>query len=264
MTPYFRCTLRILRTPIYGAQWRRVCLRRYTTEAPAYPTWFRDLRDEMLNRQFNPLVERVTMTQEEKLENTLASFLPKEWKGTRVAGRPIPLGHHLLYFNPALPAQSLLPDGTDALHSPGDPFVRRMWAGGALKMDVDKYFHHEGWFPEQFYVCSEHIKDVQLRGKDDAAKIFITIERRFARRSALRPNMDRATFDGDAGLLDAAAIAEFRKHARKNEDWGDASLVEERNLVFMKERSVEEMEAIRRGNVAPIRHLQRLYIPCCV
>ncbi|GAB1320150.1 HotDog domain-containing protein [Madurella fahalii] len=50
----------------------------------------------------------------------------------------LPQGHHLVYFPPQLAPSELMPDGTDPAHSPGEPFVRRMWAGGEVVF-------REGW-----------------------------------------------------------------------------------------------------------------------
>ncbi|KAF2014554.1 hypothetical protein BU24DRAFT_451564 [Aaosphaeria arxii CBS 175.79] len=47
-------------------------------------------------------------------------------------GTPIPPGHHLVYFTPAVPTSSLGLDGTDTVVNPLAPFTRRMWAGGHL------------------------------------------------------------------------------------------------------------------------------------
>jgi hydroxyacyl-ACP dehydratase HTD2-like protein with hotdog domain len=45
----------------------------------------------------------------------------------------LPQGHHLVYFPLQLPPSELMSDGTDPAHFPGEPFTRRMWAGGELK-----------------------------------------------------------------------------------------------------------------------------------
>lgn len=260
-----RYTLRSLRTPVQRTQWQRICLRQYATDGLREPAWFQTLREEMLGRTLPPLLDEPTRTQEWKLMKTLSSFVPPEW--TRFSGphSTLPLGHHLAYFNPATPSDKLLPDGTDTYHSPGEPYVRRMWAGGKLRMKVDRYYDkHVGWLPDTRFVCSEHIKDVQLRGSDDTAKIFVTIERRFARERSLRHAVkhagERHERRGKINALSAEAVA-FARQARESEDedWGDASLVEERHLVFMKERSAAETEAIKEGRLAQTKYLQRQF-----
>lgn len=99
----------------------------------------------------------------------------------------LPQGHHLAFFNSRHPVESLLPDGTDADHSPGAPFTRRVWAGGSVAFA-------QGWksrllLGDDVWVCREVITDVRLKRalsgvestvesalcSDD--KIFVDIER---------------------------------------------------------------------------------------
>lgn len=51
----------------------------------------------------------------------------------RANGTTIPSGYHLVYFTPAVLPAELGIDGTDISYSPGEPFTRRMWAGGQIK-----------------------------------------------------------------------------------------------------------------------------------
>ena len=48
-------------------------------------------------------------------------------------GTPLPPGYHLAYFTPAALPNELGSDGTDVAYTPGQPFNRRMWAGGELR-----------------------------------------------------------------------------------------------------------------------------------
>ena len=48
-------------------------------------------------------------------------------------GTPVPLGYHLVFFTPAALPGELGSDGTDVSYSPGEPFTRRMWAGGKIE-----------------------------------------------------------------------------------------------------------------------------------
>ncbi|PUU79169.1 hypothetical protein B9Z19DRAFT_1082310 [Tuber borchii] len=70
------------------------------------------------------------------LNTTLPSVLPKSPK-------PLPPGHHLVYFPPPIPESQLLQDGSDAHHSPTPLLPRRMWAGGSLTFNspVETYTH---------------------------------------------------------------------------------------------------------------------------
>lgn len=86
-----------------------------------------------------------------------------------------------MYCPPHHTSSSLLPDGTDADHSPGVPFTRRLWAGGSVVFErLGTPNHDEGprretpplvepddpqpslWGTEA--VCTETITDVRLAG----------------------------------------------------------------------------------------------------
>jgi hydroxyacyl-ACP dehydratase HTD2-like protein with hotdog domain len=136
----------------------------------------------------------------------------------------MPVGHHLVYFPTPAPSSLLLPDGTDPFQSPGEPFVRRMWAGGRMR------FPHEGGplLDATRAVCVEGIRDVTLKGKEGEEKVFVGIERRVA-------------------LVDHEGEEEQEIRARvwlaDEEDQGDAVVIERRNLVFLRERTPEELHA---------------------
>ncbi|PKS09962.1 hypothetical protein jhhlp_004585 [Lomentospora prolificans] len=53
-------------------------------------------------------------------------------------GKPLPLGHHLVYFPLQARPSELAWDGADNDHAPGAPYVKRMWAGGKMTF-------REGW-----------------------------------------------------------------------------------------------------------------------
>lgn len=204
-----------------------------------------------------------------KLDNTLFSFFGEELGGSRgdVPRRQRKksqgalshrIGEHLLYCNPIIADDKLLPDGTDDLHNPillpngiddlPSPFVRRMWAGGALRVDKSHYFGGEtGWALGKHILCHERIKDVQLRGQGQKEKILVTVERKFARYDPVF----RAVQDAQhTSSLNVALKEQMR-------NWNQAMLIEYRNLVFMHERSPEELEDIKAGRIAPTR-----YLPC--
>ncbi|EMD67662.1 hypothetical protein COCSADRAFT_158029 [Bipolaris sorokiniana ND90Pr] len=211
----------------------------------------------MLQRGATHLPEHLTTPPEYKLSQTLTGFLPREF--CHPPGRRnliIPFGHHLIWFNPSLPTHDLLPDGTDASQSPGGPWVRRMWAGGSMQAKPDVYFDKfRGFAVDTPMAGVEHIKHVRLHGQGDTAKIFVTIERRFARIDALQESyralhgsLGRAT-----GLRKIQSY--FEDQLRGDDAWGNAVLKEERNLVFFKERSVAELDAIKSSQMASIKYL---------
>ncbi|KAF2474407.1 uncharacterized protein BDR25DRAFT_216539, partial [Lindgomyces ingoldianus] len=266
-----RSTRLIPKTPLHRTQWHRIQttrpLRHFSSTStspsasepaskPEPPRWFTALRSTLLSRNFPPLIDDLSPLQSQKLEAALTSFLPPGWAKspfeTGNYSHILPPGYHLIYFNPALPADELLPDGTDPLQSPGEPFVRRMWAGGAVRWD-----EHGCWDPEVglvvgmrggLFVCAERIKEAVVRGEGDLAKIYVTVERRVGR-----------VVEGD--MAAASACAKMVEEGRKGEEWGGAVLVEERNLVFMKDRSREELRRIRDGPVVPPKYLPSLTNP---
>lgn len=239
-------------------QWLCVPRRHFGSDAPVDPE-FTQLRDEMLNRTLPDLPDTASRQQAQKLQSALSSFVPPAAEDFRS------LGQHLIYCNAAVPSNELLPDGLDALHSPGSPYERRMWAGGSLRVDVGRHYGRgePAWRLDRQIIGVERIKDVQMRGRaGDDAKIFVTVERRFAKFDGVRTHVKRES--GAAPVNFAIAVPDLlRQQAREEQQWGNATIVEERNLVFMKERSVAELEAFRAGQMAPVRHLERRYpMPC--
>ncbi|KAF2184567.1 hypothetical protein K469DRAFT_633297 [Zopfia rhizophila CBS 207.26] len=259
MPSYACCTRAVPKTPLHRTQWHRITpqttqfLLWSSSDTPSNPRWFQDLRSQMLERDFSLLPDYLIPTHHSKLDGTLASFLPSRW--TDRTSNLLPLGHHLIFFNPALPSHRLLPDGTDPLQSPGAPFVRRMWAGGSLKVNMNLYFHDQKgmYLSPKRWVCYERIKDVSMRGSsEEDAKIFVTIERRFARMGRLLP---RTTWGKDFAEAEQLAKQKLAAGAKDTDGFGEAVLVEERNIVFMKERSASELESIRAGLTMPVKYL---------
>jgi hydroxyacyl-ACP dehydratase HTD2-like protein with hotdog domain len=219
--------------------------------------WFQQLRKEMVGRPLPSSREYLDVTTDNKLIDTLSTFLPQEWCHRPKKNKGIiPLGHHLVWFNTSMPADQLLPDGTDPLQSPGEPWVRRMWAGGHLDLRPDVYYDTEkGFAVDTDVVCAERIQDVQLRGQGDAAKIFVTIQRRYARNDTLYANLARLRAEYGRRAKQASPQWHFREQLLNEEEWGDAVLKEERNLVFLKEKTSTELDAIKAGQLTSIKYL---------
>lgn len=111
-------------------------------------------------------------------------------------------------------------------------------------MDMENYYSPEkGWQIGELFACGERIKDVQLRGQQDEEKLFVTIERRFGRG---HPSSWNRTYPA----------RHIMKSAQEGADWGPASLVEERTLVFMRERTEEELKALAMGEMLPVKYLK--------
>lgn len=207
---------------------------------PEDAPWFQKLRDELLKRKFPFVSDYNGLTERKKLTRTLADFFPQGWDrdfasaANPIMGLPARIGEHLIFCNPLLGESKLLPDGTDKLHSPGDPYVRRMWAGGLLNVHHGLYFNLDhGWYAKHPLSCLERIKDVRLRGQGDNEKIFVTIAREFAR---------------------------YLPHVTDLEHKRNILLTEERNLVFMRERSGQELDDIEQGKIAPVKYLSCEFI----
>jgi hypothetical protein len=220
----------------------------------------------MLQRPVIHLPEHLTYAPEYKLSRTLTGFLPLEWSHPTGTRNPVlPLGNHLISFNPAVSTPELLPDGTDASQSPGGPWVRRMWAGGSIQLRPSDYYHFTRGFAIDSHITgTECIKHVRLHGEGDTAKIFVTIERRFVRTDRLG-----YTFKAGCNSLGKEGVEKLRSSLERQirdddgdgDGWGDSILKEERNLVFLKERTTAELEAVKAGQMATLKYLQRAY-PC--
>jgi hydroxyacyl-ACP dehydratase HTD2-like protein with hotdog domain len=121
----------------------------------------------------------------------------------------------------------LLPDGTDPDQSPGEPWVRRMWAGGKMEFRPWGSSTREGgegvrWVTGgEGVVCREAIKDVQVKGKEGEEKIFVSIERRVG---GLR---QRKSVVSGLGGEEVRGLMEGQENV---------GVVERRDLVFLRER----------------------------
>ncbi|MCJ1286563.1 hypothetical protein MMC26_005909 [Xylographa opegraphella] len=165
------------------------------------------------------------------LSVTLADFLPPSaislpprLPSTTEKGRNLPPTYHLVLFPPPSRLSALLPDGTDPEQSPGDPFVRRMWAGGRIN------FHPAPGASmrilNQRVYCSERISDVTIKGISGDEKIYVTIERRISQLLSVKHHKAYAPEGGGDRML--------RMKLDKDEY---CSIIEHRNIVFMRERT---------------------------
>ncbi|KAI5922245.1 hypothetical protein F4810DRAFT_675150 [Camillea tinctor] len=143
----------------------------------------------------------------------------------------LPPGHHFVYFPLQLAANALCPDGTDPFPSPGGPWTRRLWAGGALS-NLDGNMLRLRGGPA---VCAEHIESVTALGLPGREKIFVEIVREY--------------HDGSSFLR------QWRPRGERK------PIVERRRLVFMRGQSAEEaLEEERTRAVADHRSGQTLRI----
>ncbi|KXT03485.1 hypothetical protein AC578_1546 [Pseudocercospora eumusae] len=179
----------------------------------------------LTKRRISPVFSTLSPDSSYRLQTTLADFLPHPPPLTLPSSLQLPPAHHLLYFEPTKLSSELLPDGTNPDHFPGEPFVRRMWAGGKVLWN-----HHEEplTLDGGVGVCAEFIRDVKER--DD--KVFVEIERRIATAS---PEELEALQDA---WRDASVKQDLEHRVRQRlwrdakEDFGVARILESRILVF--------------------------------
>lgn len=191
------------------------------------------LHREMTARRLPLIYDYLSPQPAHLLDLSLVDFLPK-LHSLSAAGHILPkalpsidhpprmaVGHHLVYFPPQVTLSQLLPDGTDILHTPGEPFNRRMWAGGRAR------FPQEGGplLNGKRAVCVEVIRDVTLKGRPGEEKVFVSIERRVA----------------TVGEGEAEEDIRSRVCREDEEDPGDAVIIERRDLVFMREKTSEQL-----------------------
>ncbi|KAE8348942.1 hypothetical protein BDV28DRAFT_142338 [Aspergillus coremiiformis] len=187
------------------------------------------LHDELTSRKLPLNFDYLHPQPSHLLGLTLADLLPGSLSPSHIhttlpsvnRASHMPAGHHLVYFPPQVTLSQLLPDGTDVLHSPGEPFERRLWAGGRVRFAGTRDLVLNG----ARAVCIETIRDVIVKGCEGAEKVIVKIERRIA---AVQEDEDEIS------------IRE-RLWKETDDETGHASIIENRDLVFMRRRTQEEL-----------------------
>ncbi|KAI0011774.1 hypothetical protein F4779DRAFT_571240 [Xylariaceae sp. FL0662B] len=218
---------------LYKSQWLGYsCLRAAT---PAWRCSYSSnvlgrIKSEMMARE--PQISRDVMspTNSNLLDIALADFIPENCQSPAYraggllesslsksadmvgANAKLPHGHHLVYFPLQKPASKLQSDGTDPYHSPGDPYIRRMWAGGFIK------FHNDFLLDSQPVVCVESIDNVLAKGPEGQEKIFVSV---------LREYMGKSEFENPS----RSASVSFK------------GITERRTLVFMRGMDQDQSQA---------------------
>ena len=184
-------------------------------------TWAATISSEMQSRPATAVYDYLSPTPSQLLSTSLSDFVPPPAAAAAAADaqdvgwtRPLPPGHHLVYFPLPLPPSRLLADGTDPGHSPGPAFSRRLWAGGSVVFSPDsqRTLRLDG----RRAVCVESIGDVVAKpaganGDSPDAKVFVDVWRRY-------------------GLVNA----EQAGAAAEDEVGRRPAIEERRTLVFMK------------------------------
>ncbi|KAJ5541967.1 hypothetical protein N7461_007970 [Penicillium sp. DV-2018c] len=153
---------------------------------------------------------------------------------------PLPVGHHLIYFPPQVTLSQLLPDCTDKLHTPGEPFNRRLWAGGNVRFPVRSPF-----LDGSRAVCIESIRNVTVKGREGDEKVIVTIERRIGNVPEEEPT--KQTWD--------------RLWKENKDDAGESSVIENRDLIFMRLKTSAQIEDDKAQFDKPSRTVKRAHIP---
>ncbi|KAK5119930.1 hypothetical protein LTR85_007006 [Meristemomyces frigidus] len=204
---------------------------------------FSHLEKEMKERKIQPIFDDLTPQSSYRLDTTLADFLPDTHPPAVLpptsSPSVLPIPHHLIYFEPTKPQSAMLADGTNPDQSPGEPFVRRMWAGGRVLYNQANQLTLDAGRA----VCSEFIRSVTVKGKPGEEKLFVGIERRLAR--ATDDEMQRL----GSAQTDAQEKETLEHRVRQrlwrdsDTDFGPCSILESRNIVFMRSRSKEQAAA---------------------
>lgn len=175
---------------------------------------FSHLQIELTSRRLPRLDDDCSRLPSLLLAETLRDFLPESpiYDNSQLQSRILPFGHHVVYFPPPAPLSSLLPDGTEPLHSPGPPFHRRMWAGGSINLKT----YEDSLKTGVDAICQERIRDVMIKGREGEEKIYVTIERSIKQAMPLDPS--ETLRKGKDSLIPG----------------GDENINELRNLVFLR------------------------------
>ncbi|KAL8934596.1 MAG: hypothetical protein Q9216_005829 [Gyalolechia sp. 2 TL-2023] len=147
------------------AQWNQRAVRK-----GRHSSSLSHLQEELTLRKLPPILDRSSQTASRLLYATVHDAFGNDLHPLDPEDQILP-GYHLVYFPPDTNLSSLLPDGTDPLHSPGPPFHRRLWAGGEI------FFNDTITFRGEALSCHEHIENVQVKGNAGREKIFVTINR---------------------------------------------------------------------------------------
>jgi hydroxyacyl-ACP dehydratase HTD2-like protein with hotdog domain len=190
------------------------------------------LLSQLTARQLPLLYDDIGPLPSYLLSVTLADFLPpsaiplpQRLPLASTSTQNVPPSHHLVYFPPPSRLSALLPDDTDPDQSPGEPFVRRMWAGGRINFHPNRTASLS--MVGKRAACLERISNVVIKGPSDNEKIFVTIERRI---SKVQHTADKP------GVSANMPESEQRRDLPSDDN---CSVIEQRDLVFMRERTPE-------------------------
>jgi len=254
----------LLSTLARSQRWLKYGQRQRLAAAIRCNSSYTGMTEELMRRELPAVFEDFSPQASYRLETALADYLPSTHLAPPLIpppaslARKLPIAHHLCYFEPSRRSHELLPDGTNPDHSPGNPFTRRMWAGGRITWNQGIPLRLDG----SRGVCAEFIRSVNVKGTAPNEKIFIEIERRVAPASAQEVAQCGEIAVSTAYREDSTAAALFtdlqhrvrqRLWRDQEEDFGPCAIVETRNIVFMRmhESLAVAKSSTSRSNLQP-------------
>lgn len=92
-------------------------------------------------------------------------------------------------------------------------------------------------------VCIERMTDVRVKGTEGNEKIFVEIERRIGHIGRKLGDRLHDAYDEEWAQRMEERVEDFLRVGVAQGDLGELGLMETRNLVFMREKSIEEAKA---------------------
>lgn len=135
--------------------------------------------------------------------------------------------------------------------------MRRMWAGGSVLYNTANPLYMDNTRG----VCVEGIRDVAIKGKPGDEKIFVGIERRLAGLTKDEHNVLASCGQDDSKISALEDDIRKRLWMSSDTDFGPASVIERRNIVFMRERSGTEAKAAVEASRKPAKMLKPQHKP---
>lgn len=238
-----RCPWRIASRCATRALWQRRSVRRYASNTTNESEWFERLRAEMLSREPVHYSERLDYLHNDQFRNTIQDYLPHTY--TDDGKKRVPVSNVLARFNIRKPESKLLIDGTDTQYSPGEPWSRRLWAGGAVRLNPYRKFMYSTPFRQmQTIICVERIKDVRLQGAGVDARILVTIERSYSAPVSSQKPSDSQVQEDTQIHSNLEKDPESPPEKDNGDDWDNVLMKEERELVFFKAKTAAELDSV--------------------
>lgn len=216
-------------------------------QSRAYPSLSERLRHELTARKLPFSYDYLHPQPSHLLNLTLRDLQPQSLKACDARTTlpsianpsPLPIGHHLIYFPPQVSLSQLLPDGTDILHTPGEPFDRRLWAGGNVRFSANGPL-----LDGSRAVCIESIRNVTVKGREGAEKVIVTIERRVG----TVPEGEETSRTWDRIWQEDETFL------------GDSSVIENRDLIFMRAKTPAQIQSDQESFLKPTRTVKGMSI----